>query len=84
MPKVLRDLDLNKNELQNATIQNLASAPASPVAGQVYFNTATNKYMGYNGSAWVDLSSQGQTYTFTSPLSESGGTVTVGDHRKVV
>ena len=79
MPKVLRDLDLNKNELQNATIQNLASAPASPVAGQVYFNTATNKYMGYNGSAWVDLSSQGQTYTFTSPLSESGGTVTIGD-----
>lgn len=79
MPKVLRDLDLNKNELQNAAIQNLASAPASPVAGQVYFNTATNKYMGYNGSAWVDLSSQGQTYTFTSPLSENGGTVTIGD-----
>lgn len=79
MPKVLRDLDLNKNELQNATIQNLASAPANPVAGQVYYNTATNKYMGYNGSAWVDLSSQGQIYTFTSPLSESGGTVTIGD-----
>lgn len=79
MPKVLRDLDLNKNELQNATIQNLASAPASPVAGQVYFNTATNKYMGYNGSSWVDLSSQGQIYSFTSPLSESGGTVTIGD-----
>lgn len=79
MPKVLRDLDLNKNELQNAAIQNLASAPASPVAGQVYFNTATNKYMGYNGSAWVDLSSQGQTYTFTSPLSETNGVVSVGD-----
>ena len=79
MPKVLRDLDLNKNELQNATIQNLASAPASPVAGQVYFNTATNKYMGYNGSAWVDLSSQGQVYTFTYPLSENGGTVTIAD-----
>lgn len=79
MPKVLRDLDLNKNELQNATIQNLASAPASPVAGQVYFNTATNKYMGYNGSAWVDLSSQGQIYTFSSPLSESGGTVTIAN-----
>ena len=79
MPKVLRDLDLNKNELQNATIQNLASAPASPVAGQVYYNTATNKYMGYNGSDWVDLSSQGQIYTFSSPLSESGGTVTIAD-----
>lgn len=79
MPKVLRDLDLNKNELQNATIQNLASAPASPVAGQIYFNTATNKYMGYNGSAWVDLSSQGQIYTFNSPLSETNGVVSVGD-----
>lgn len=76
---VLTDLNLNKNELQNATIQNLASAPASPVAGQVYFNTATNKYMGYNGSAWVDLSSQGQIYTFNSPLSETNGVVSVGD-----
>lgn len=76
---VLTDLNLNKNELQNATIQNLASAPSSPVAGQVYFNTATNKYMGYNGSAWVDLSSQGQIYTFSSPMSESGGTVTIAD-----
>ena len=70
--KVLTDLNLSQNELQNATIQNLASAPASPVAGQVYFNTATNKYMGYNGSAWVDLSSQGQIYTFPSTQSESG------------
>ena len=60
---VLTDLNLNKNELQNATIQNLASAPASPVSGQVYFDTTTNKYMGYNGSAWVDLSNQGKTYT---------------------
>lgn len=76
---VLTDLNLNKNELQNATIQNLASAPSSPVAGQVYYNTATNKYMGYNGSAWVDLSSQGQIYTFNSPLSETNGVVSVGD-----
>ena len=76
---VLTDLNLSQNELQNATIQNLAAAPSSPVAGQVYFNTATNKYMGYNGSAWVDLSSQGQAYTFTSPLSETNGVVSVGD-----
>lgn len=79
MPKVLRDLDLNQNELQNATIQNLAAAPSNPVAGQVYYNTATNKYMGYNGTSWVALDSQGQVYTFSSPLSESGGTVTIAD-----
>ena len=68
--KVLTDLNLNQNELQNATIQNLASAPASPVAGQVYYNTATNKYMGYNGSAWVDLSNQGEVYTFSNGLTK--------------
>lgn len=70
--KVLTDLNLNQNELQNATIQNLASAPASPVAGQVYYNTATNKYMGYNGSAWVDLSNQGEVYTFSNGLTKDG------------
>lgn len=68
--KVLTDLNFNQNELQNATIQNLASAPASPVAGQVYYNTATNKYMGYNGSAWVDLSNQGEVYTFSNGLTK--------------
>lgn len=68
--KVLTDLDLNKNEIQNAAIQNLATAPSSPVKGQIYYNTATNKYMGYNGSAWVDLSNQGEVYTFSNGLTK--------------
>lgn len=47
------NLNINRNELQNARLQNLASAPTSPVVGQVFYNTTTNLTGVYNGTVWV-------------------------------
>ena len=39
-------------------LANLSSAPGSPTAGMMYFNTTDSKFYGYNGSAWVLLDTQ--------------------------
>lgn len=54
--RFLTSLDLTKNQILNVAIQNLATAPSSPVTGQVYFNTADLRMYFWDGTQWVDMS----------------------------
>jgi hypothetical protein len=53
MPTVYGALDIVKNELRNAVMQNLGTAPAAPVKGLMYFNSADNTLYWYDGTAWI-------------------------------
>lgn len=54
--KFLVNIDLSKNQILNAAIQNLSSAPSAPVSGQMYYNTSDFRMYFYDGTVWVDMS----------------------------
>ena len=69
------NINLNKKELQNAVIQNLATAPGTPVAGQIYFNTTDDKLYFYDGTTWQELPDGNTTANdFLTALSFNTGT----------
>ncbi len=53
--KIYASFNFNQNEIQNAKVQNLAVAPATPTAGQIYFDTALNFFRYYDGTSWISL-----------------------------
>lgn len=67
------NIDMQQNQLQNAVVHPLASAPGSPVAGQIYYNNVSNDLFFYNGTTWV--SSAGVTsITAGNGITVSGST----------
>ena len=67
-------IDLTQKQLLNARIQNLPAAPNSPVAGQIYYDTADTTMYFWNGSAWVDM--KGDIQAVNAGLGLTGGGTT--------
>ena len=66
--KYLIDIDLSANELQNAVIQNLGTAPTG-AAGRIYYDTGANEIRYFNGTSWAPIgvvySADGTTLNLT-------------------
>lgn len=67
--KILVPYDFSRNEIQNAVLQVLASAPGSPSVGQVYYDSAVGRPMFRGASAFLDLTARSNhtgTQTFAT------------------
>lgn len=73
--KILTNLDLSKNSLINARIENLDTAPSSPVEGQIYYDTIAKTIKQYDGTAWKVI---GSTYILPIASADALGGVKVG------
>ena len=75
--KVLTDLDLSKNEIQNAAVQNLSTPPSNPVSGQIYYNTTDHVTYQWvedgTNSRWVPMGGDPAANAVTVEVASDSG-----------
>lgn len=65
--KILVNIDLGGNELQNAVVHALAAAPTA-IEGKIYYNTTDKVIYWYDGTTWQDIRTINDAGTSTTDL----------------
>ena len=82
----LTDINLNKNELQNAVIQKLGTDPSAGLtAGWLIYNTTSNQLKVYDGSAWTNVGGDITGVNITAGTGLTGTvSTTSGQHTQTI
>lgn len=79
--RFVTNLDLNKNQIINATFEVLAADPTTNLfEGRMYYNSTYDIIRYYTGTSWkllVNGVTAGGTYASAITVNESGGTITI-------
>lgn len=75
--KFLNNVDLDQNETLRQVLQQSASVPStpSPIKGQIYYNSTTNRVYAFNGTEWKELTNNNQNSSKTTSKNFTSATL---------